>query len=109
MTGGEMKRGTRRAVHQALRTGRPRDARIDALARAAAARTVRSSWVLVFFGVLLLAQIGILIGRVARGDDPWGIVLTGVAAVCCVAAMGFFWVMRARSRRYLNSEPGSIH
>jgi hypothetical protein len=102
-------RGTRRAVQQALRTGQARDARVDALAREAADRTVRNSWLLIFYGVLLVVQIGLLIGRITSGDDWWEIVLTGGVALCWAAAMGVFWVMRARSRRYLQNEPGSVH
>ena len=100
-------RGTRRAVQQALRTGEPRDARIDALTRETAERTVRNSWLLVLYAVLLVFQIPVLIGRLTGDADVWEIVLSFATIALWVAALAVYWVMRRRSRRYLALRPAS--
>ena len=99
-------RGTRRAVQRALRTGRAPDARIDALAREAADRTLRNSWLIVVYAILLVVQLGLLIGRIVAADDLGRTILAAATSVCWAAVLGLWLVMRARSRRYLE---GAAH
>jgi hypothetical protein len=94
-------RGTRRAVWRALRTGHAPDARIDALAREAADRNVRNSWVLVLYAILLLLQLGLLTLKVTDGEGFGETALSALTAACWAAALAVSWVMRNRSRRYL--------
>jgi cytochrome bd-type quinol oxidase subunit 2 len=98
-------RGTRRAVWRAIRTGHPADARIDALAREAADRTVRNSWMLVMYTILLVLQLVLLVSRIAAAEGVGMTVLTGTAVACWAIALTVFAVARARSRRYLRAHP----
>ena len=94
-------RETRRAGRRALRTGHAPDARIDALARELAARTVRNSWLLVLYGVLLVIQLVLLTGRIVSGDDVDDILLSAGIAALWATNVVLLLISRNRSRRYL--------
>jgi Na+/melibiose symporter-like transporter len=101
-------RGDRRAIQDALRTGQPRDARIDALTRQTADRNVRNSWLMVLYAVLLVFQIPVLIIRLTGDDDVWGIVLSVATIVLWAAGLAYLWVTRRRSRSYLRERPPAV-
>jgi hypothetical protein len=95
-------RETRRAVTRALRTGHAPDARIDALAHDQAVRTVRNSWLLILYGVLLALQLVLLTARIVAGDPLNDILLAVGIAVLWIAIMFLQLYYRSRSRRYLH-------
>lgn len=93
--------GTWLAVQRALRTGHAPDARIDALAREQADRTMRNSWMVGFYAVVLAIQVVLLAIRIAAGDD---LLLPVVILVLWAAGLAWLVVYRNRSRRYLGRE-----
>jgi hypothetical protein len=96
-------RDTRRAATRALRTGHAPDARIDALARDLAARTVRRSWQLILYWVLLAIQLALLTLRIVSGDPLNDILLAVGIAVLWIAILLLQLYYRSRSRRYLRT------
>ena len=93
---------TRRAVHRALRTGQAPDERVDALAREAAGRTVRTSTrLLAVFGGLFALQLLSLLSRIGEQDPAartWlSVMISTVWAVALVALA----IERWRAHRYL--------
>lgn len=87
---------TRRSVREALRTGRARDARVDALARDAAERstgTLRGQQII--FGVLAAVWVIGLGLRLAGGDGVGESALSAVTLVLFAAV----WVVTTRQRR----------
>jgi hypothetical protein len=97
-------RKSRGAVQRALRTGQPPDARIDALAREAADRNLRSSWFLPFCAALVLLNLGLLILRIV-GDDIWQVALAAANTALWTTALVRSWIVRRRSERYLQRSP----
>ncbi|MDG4824888.1 hypothetical protein O7635_23815 [Asanoa sp. WMMD1127] len=100
-------RTTRRAVQQALRTGQPHDARIDALAREAAQRTLRGSWLLWLYSGLLALNVALLVLRIADQDEAWKTALAAANVVLWAALVALVWVTRRRSARYLRQRQQS--
>jgi predicted lysophospholipase L1 biosynthesis ABC-type transport system permease subunit len=97
------RRDTRRAVQRALRTGHADDARIDALARETADRTVRNKWLLILYAVLAVLQLALTIIRIADRDAEWQIAVSVVVTALFAGAAVLLWVTRRRSRRYLRN------
>jgi hypothetical protein len=94
---------TRRAVRQALRTARPSDARVDALARESADRTVRNSWLLWLYGVLLLLNLGLLILKIGNSGS-WQVALAAATSALWAGVLAAFWLTVRRSRNYLRRD-----
>jgi steroid 5-alpha reductase family enzyme len=105
-------RGSWRVVWRALRVGHVDDPRYAALTWQTADRNVRNSWLLVFFAVGLTLQVILVVVRLARGDEWSNTVATAATAMCFAVGLGFLWVARRRSKRYLERngappQPGS--
>ena len=94
---------TRRTVQGALRTGHAPDARVDALARDTARRTLRLTWLLwVSIGAMLI-QTCLVVVRLVDGDG-WGeVALSAFTAVAFLFSAAVQLVGRRRSRRYLTN------
>lgn len=84
-----------------MHAGHPPDARIDALARELADRTVRNSWLLVLYGVILAIQLALLAGRLIAGDPVDDLLLSAAIVVVWTASLLWLLINRNRSRRYL--------
>ncbi len=94
---------TRRAVRRALRTGKAPDARIDALARDTATRTVQSAWQLrLFIGVAVLQVIAAVL-RAVDGASPQQIGLSVLISLCFAGSIAMIIANRRRSRAYLST------
>ena len=100
-------RGSWRVVWRALRVGHVDDPRYAALTWQTADRNVRNGWLFVFFAVCLAIQVILVVVRLARGDELSDTVATAAPAMCLAVGLGFIWVARQRSKRYLerNSAP----
>jgi hypothetical protein len=99
------KRDTRRAVRRAIRTGNAPDARIDALAREQAEKTVGNSVVLTIYAVILALQFGLLVLRIVNGGPTDSLVLAVIGDALWAAAVAVLAVNLSRSRRYLRDHP----
>jgi hypothetical protein len=94
-------KATQRAVQRALRTGHADAARIDALARDTATRTLRRSWPLWIFVVAITLQTA---GAALRIIDNADLVNVGMAALLILMSaimLGTLMLARRRSRAYL--------
>jgi hypothetical protein len=99
-------KATQRAVQRALRTGRPADARIDALARDTATRTLRRSWSLwVFVGAVALQAVGAVL-RIVGNADPMDLGMAALLILLSAIMLGTLIMARRRSRAYLAAPRG---
>ncbi|HYN94290.1 MAG TPA: hypothetical protein VES42_10625 [Pilimelia sp.] len=102
-------RGSWRIVWHALRVGRVDDPRFAALTWETAKRNVRNGWLFVFLAVALSIQVALVVIRLARGADVSGTVATAASAVFVALGLGFTWVARRRSQRYLERNGAGPH
>lgn len=77
------------------------DPRYAALTWQTADRNVRNGWLPVVFAVSLTIQVILVVVRLARGDELSATALSAAAAMCTAFGLGFLWVARRRSKRYL--------
>jgi hypothetical protein len=98
-------RDTRRAVGRAIRTGHAPDARVEALAREQAEKTVRNTVALKIYAVLFALQLALLGLRIVNGGPADALVLAVIGDALWAAAVGALVVNLARSRRYLREHP----
>jgi hypothetical protein len=93
--------GTRKAVRQALTDGRSDDARIDALARDSAERSVRLRWLLVLYLIVVPIEVVALVLAVAGHVSGFQL-LTNVWILLVLAmSAALVAVARRRAQRYL--------
>lgn len=98
-------RNTRRAVQRAIRTGHAPDARIEALAREQADKTVRNRAALTIYAGLLVLQIPLLILQIVNGGPASTLLLAVTGDVLWATAVAILAVNVSRSRRYLREHP----
>lgn len=98
-------RATQRAVRRALRTGRPADARIDALTRDTATRTLRRSWPLWALAGAIALQIAGAVLRIIGDADLADVGMAALPVVTSAAVLGTLVMARRRSRAYLAAPP----
>lgn len=95
-------KNTQKAVQRALRTGEPADARIDALARDAATKALRSPWpIRLFAGTIVLMLISAVL-QILSGGGALRVGLSVSVVLIFATVLATFVVNRRRSRTYLD-------
>lgn len=99
-------RNTRRAVQRAIRTGNNTpDARVNALAREQAEKTVRNTRALKIYAGILVLQLGPLILRIADGGSKYTLMFAVLGDALWASALVVLAVNLSRARRYLRDHP----